>query len=79
MNPTSGTRHGRALRKASVFAPILLLVAMLAPATVLAADGSGTMTVSPTTVVAGSTGNSLAFTYTAAEAVSSTHTGNCSS
>ncbi len=40
MNPTSGSRHGRALWKASAFAPILLLVAMLAPAAALAATGT---------------------------------------
>jgi hypothetical protein len=37
--------------------------ACAAPA--LAADGTGTMTVSPSTVIAGSTGNYLTFTYTA--------------
>ena len=36
------------------------------PLTVPSADGSGTMTVSPGSVVAGSSGNTLAFTYTAA-------------
>ena len=34
--------------------------------TIYAANGSGTMTVSPTTLSAGSTGNTLTFTYTAA-------------
>ena len=34
--------------------------------TIYAANGSGTMTVSPTTLSAGSTGNTLIFTYTAA-------------
>ena len=33
---------------------------------VVAADGTGTMTVSPTTVIPGSTGNFITFTYTAA-------------
>ena len=43
---------------------ILILAALGIPMAALAADGDGTVTVSPTTAVAGSTGNTFTFVYT---------------
>jgi hypothetical protein len=50
---------------ALVFGAMLLF----ASGSAQAADGSGTMEVAPTSVIAGSGGNALTFTYTAAEAM----------
>ena len=46
-----------------------LIFTLVAPGTAFAADGSGTNTVLPVSVTAGSTGNTLNFTFTAAESM----------
>jgi hypothetical protein len=53
-------------KESSVLSGTLTALARPAKITVYAANGSGTMTVSPTTVHASSKGNTLTFTYTAA-------------
>lgn len=59
--------------KRIAFVVFVLVVAGLGflYSTVKAIDGSGTNSVSPTTAAAGSTGNTLTFTYTAAETMDS--------
>lgn len=49
------------------FVASILILHFLIALPVRAADGSGTITVTPTSVTAGSKGNTLTFTYTAAE------------
>jgi len=60
-----GARRGLSAGVPLVAAAVVLLVATLGAAPAEAADGTGTMTVSPTYVVSSSTGNDLTFTYTA--------------
>lgn len=63
------------MNRGKVLVTGILICAMAAGSFVVpsarAADGSGTATVSPGIVNAGSTGNTLTFTYAAAEAMSS--------
>lgn len=55
-----------------LFASFLVLIAVIfIQGLGFAADGSGTNTVSPTSTTAGSTGNTFAFTFTAAETMDS--------
>ena len=54
-------RHNVALSFALILALLLSFVAPVSP--VLAADGDGSMTVSPASVLPGSTGNNLVFTF----------------
>ncbi len=62
---TSDKTRSKIRVRALVLAQALILLASLGvPMAALAADGDGSVTVSPTTVVSGSTGNTLTFTYT---------------
>lgn len=65
----SHKRGGRRTRWAAWCLIVLLLIQSTPPLPVWAADGSGTVSVNPTSAVAGSTGNTFAFTYTASEAM----------
>ncbi|MFL5823577.1 MAG: hypothetical protein ACJ764_09065, partial [Solirubrobacteraceae bacterium] len=62
--PSNAAWRWRAI-VAVVGAAVVLLVLGIKAAPALASDGTGTMVVSPTYVVSGSTGNYLDFTYTA--------------
>ena len=64
--PTTTGTYTFAASEASTSSGTPTPIASSAAVTIDAPNGSGTMTVSPTTVSAGSTGNTLAFTYTAA-------------
>ncbi len=64
---TSDKTRSKIRVRALVLAQALILVASLGvPMAALAVDGDGTVTVSPTTVVSGSTGNTLTFVHTLA-------------
>jgi subtilisin family serine protease len=63
---TGGVQSWPAKERSSGVGTMSALVNGSPAVTVLARDGSGTMSVSPTTVVHGSTGQTLVFTYTAA-------------
>jgi hypothetical protein len=64
--PATSTRSTRRWRSLAVLQAALILAALGAPAAAFAVDGDGTVTVSPSTVVSGSTGNTLTFVYTLA-------------
>ena len=59
------------LKKLALFAMVAVALFFAAAHSVLAADGSGTNTVSPTSTTISSTGKTFTFTFTAAEAMNS--------
>lgn len=67
----SSLMNGKFMRSQSLSVLAFALILSIGASSVWAADGSGTNTVSPTSVIVSSTGNTETFTFTAAETMDS--------